>query len=101
MEADLNQIVRCLNQDFQKQRTVFSAIPLKETNPCIVLMEDHRKRRMEDALYQYPDFIAELESLIYRCLIDVRGARESAAPSEIFISKAQLYSPYHYLVTFL
>lgn len=101
MEADLNQIVRYLNQDFKQQRTVFSALALKETNPCIILMEDHRRRRMEDALYQHPDFIAELESLVYRCLIDVRGARESSSPTEIFISKAQLYSPYHYLVTFL
>lgn len=101
MEADLNQIVRYLNQDFKQQRTVFSALALKETNPCIILMEDHHRRRMEDALYQHPDFIAELESLVYRCLIDVRGARESSSPTEIFISKAQLYSPYHYLVTFL
>mgnify|MGYP000870940853 FL=1 len=101
MEADLNQIVRYLNQDFKQQRTVFSALALKETNPCIILMEDHRRRRMENALYQHPDFIAELESLVYRCLIDVRGARESSSPTEIFISKAQLYSPYHYLVTFL
>jgi len=101
VEADLNQIVRYLNQDFKQQRTVFSALALKETNPCIILMEDHRRRRMENALYQHPDFIAELESLVYRCLIDVRGARESSSPTEIFISKAQLYSPYHYLVTFL
>jgi len=101
LEADIIQIVRCLNQDFKQQRTAFSALALKETNPCVVLMEDHRKRRMDDALYQYPEFIVELESLIYRCLIDVRGARESTTPSEIFISKAQLYSPYHYLITFL
>jgi len=101
VEGDLNQIVCCLNQDFRQQRTVFSALTLKETNPCIVLMEDHLHRQMNDALYQYPEFIVELETLIYRCLIDVRGARESVSPSEIFISKAQLYSPYHYLVTFL
>lgn len=101
MEADINEIVRCLNQDFKQQRTPFSALALKETNPCIILIEDHRKRRMENTLNQYPEFILELESIMYRCLIDVRGARESTAPSELFISKAQLYSSYHYLVTFL
>ena len=101
MEANINEIVRCLNQDFKQQRTPFSALTLKETNPCAVLIEDHRRRQMQDTLNQYPQFIFELESLIYRCLIDVRGARESTTPSELFISKAQLYSPYHYLVTFL
>lgn len=43
----------------------------------------------------------EIEKTIFRCLIDVRGILELDDPTDMFIAKAQLYSPYHYLVTFL
>lgn len=101
MEKELDCIVSCMNQDYQYQRISFSGLVLKKTSPSILLIQDHIKREINEPLYQYPDFVSEIENVLRRCFIDVRGKMESEEPTEIFISKAQLYSPYHYLVTFL
>jgi hypothetical protein len=101
MTHELDQIIYYLNQDFHNHLGSFSGTILKETSPAIILIEDHVQRHLVHALYQYPEFVAEIEETIFRCLIDVRGKQESEDPTEIFIAKAQLYSPYHYLVTFL
>lgn len=101
MDYELDRIIDYLNRNFHDHVSSFSGMILKETSPAIILIEDHVRRQLGHALYQYPEFISEIEDTIFRCLIDIRGNKESEDPPEIFISKAQLYSPYHYLVTFL
>lgn len=101
MEGELERIIYFLNQDYHKQLSSFSGTILKETSPAIILIEDHIRRNLTESLYQYPEFVMEIEKTIFRCLIDVRGILELDDPTDMFIAKAQLYSPYHYLVTFL
>lgn len=101
MNKNLNKVVHYLNQDHQKHLSSFSGMILKETLPAVILIEDHIRRDLPESLCLYPEFIAEMEGAIFQYLIDARGEKESEDPTEIFIAKAQLYSPYHYLVTFL
>lgn len=101
MDYELDRIIYYLNRDFRNHLGSFSGTILKDTSPAIILIEDHVRRHLAYALYQYPEFVSEIEETIFRCLIDVWGEKESEDPTEIFIAKAQLYSPYHYLITFL
>lgn len=97
----LPEVVSCINQKFENKMIPFSSTLLKETAPYIILIEDHSRSQLADPLYQYPVFLGKIEKMIFCCLNEKGEKEEVERPTELFVSKAMLYSPYHYLVTFL
>lgn len=96
---DLRKIIICLNNKYEDNEIMLSAKILKENTPYIILLEDHSRRTLDNPLYQYPDFIQEIESSLLNCLnLSLKDDKEK---TDFFVSKALLYSPYHYLITFL
>lgn len=99
MDKILDDVVSRLNE--HQSDFPFTAMVLKHTLPVIILLEDHLQRNMPHPLYQYPQFVEEIETAVQHCLTELQKADGSREPAELFISKAPLYSRYHYIVTFL
>ncbi|WP_449403658.1 hypothetical protein [Exiguobacterium artemiae] len=93
MDYELDRIIYYLNRDFRNHLGSFSGTILKDTSPAIILIEDHVRRHLAYALYQYPEFVSEIEETIFRCLIDVRGKKNRKIQRKSLLLKPSYILP--------
>lgn len=83
------------NALFVNDKTHFTASPLRDTAPYVILLEDNKKRTLTDLICDEKKFLFEIENvLISSGLFD-----NLDLPELYYVTKAPLHSKHHYLLT--
>lgn len=90
-----------LNSAFEKDLISFSTIVLKPSDPYVLLIKDHAYRQWDDFVQMREELTKEIEEAIRLYYIELEDVEDFLIFEEVFMSPAQLYSPYHYLVSFI
>ncbi len=90
-----------LNSAFEKDLITFSTIVLKPSDPYVLLIKDHSHRRCDDFAQVRYELTKEIEEAIRLYYIELEDIENFLSFEEVFMSPAKLYSPYHYLVSFI
>ena len=94
-------LTKSLNQAFAQKLIPFSTCVLKPSAPYILLIEDH-SRHISDSVLQTHGISAEkIEQVIRCCYLEYEYTNNIIEFEDVHISRAPLYSSYHYLVTFI
>ena len=94
-------LARRLNTAFEKDRITFSTIVLKPSDPYVLLIKDHSHRRCQDFAQVRDELTKEVEEAIRLYYIEAEDREDFLLSEDVFLSPAHLYSPYHYLVSFI
>jgi len=94
-------LVQKLNSAFEKDFINFSTIVLKPSDPYVLLIKDHSHQGWNDFAQVHDELTKEVEAAIRLYYIELEDIENFLLFEEVFISPAQLYSPYHYLVSFI
>lgn len=94
-------LAKKLNLAFEQDLIAFSTIVLKPSDPYVLLIKDHSHRQWDDFAQIRDEFAQEIEEAIRLYYIELENMEDPLLFKEVFMSPAQLYSPYHYLVSFI
>ncbi len=97
------KVVSCLNDFFKNNKEPLEVDLLRGLPPVVLLLKDGAKRSFPVETNLHDELLSDIKRLVQECLDPetLRNLDIDTDLPEFFVTKAPLYSPYHYLVTFI